>query len=66
MSRERDMKKKLAVALSVANALNSIAPMALPYVNMTRDVSTRGGRRSGVTKGTACFPFGGVWLMRKA
>ena len=43
MSRERNMKKKLAVALSVVNALNSIAPMALPYVNMTRDMSTRGG-----------------------
>ena len=66
MSREKSMKKKLAVALSVVNALNSIAPMALPYVNLTRDMSTRGGRRTGVTKGTDCFPFGGVWLMRKA
>ena len=42
MSREKSMKKKLTVALSVVNALNSIAPMALPYVNMTRDMSTRG------------------------
>jgi len=39
MSREKSMKKKLAVALSVVNALNSIAPMALPYVNLTCDVS---------------------------
>ena len=59
------MKKKLAVALSVVNALNSIAPMALPYVNMTNNVSTRGGRNSQVKKGMACFPDGGVWPMRR-
>ena len=43
MSRNKSMKKKLAVAMSMVNALNAIAPMALPYVNVGRGVSTTGG-----------------------
>ena len=43
MSRKKSMKKKLAVAMSVVNALNAVTPMALPYVNVSRDVSTAGG-----------------------
>ena len=53
------MKKKLAVALSVVNALNSIAPMALPYVNMTRDMSTRGGQVYGDEAGDGLVPLWG-------
>ena len=43
MSKKKSMKKKLAVAMSVVNALNAVAPMALPYVNVSRDASTTGG-----------------------
>ena len=43
MSRKKSMKKKLAVAMSVVNALNAVAPMALPYVNVSQDMSTAGG-----------------------
>ena len=49
MSRKNSMKKKLAVALSVVNALNTVAPMALPYVNVTKDMST--GGRTGAPSG---------------
>jgi len=44
MSRKKSMKKKLAVAMSVVNALNAVTPMALPYVNVSRDMSTAGGQ----------------------
>ena len=44
MSRsKKSLKQKLAVALSVVNALNVCAPIALPYVNVARDMSTGGG-----------------------
>ena len=43
MSKKRNLKQKLAVAMSVVNALNVAAPIALPYVNVTRTMSTRGG-----------------------
>ena len=38
------MKQKLAAALSIVNALNVCAPMALPYVNVTRNYSATGGQ----------------------
>ena len=41
-SRRQSLKQKLTVALSVVNALNMAAPVALPYVN----VSTTGARRA--------------------
>lgn len=64
MSRKSSLKKKLAVALSVVNALNSVAPMAIPYVNMTKNVSTKGGdRNTELVEGA--FPFGGAWPMRR-
>ena len=43
MSRKKKLQKKIAVAVSVVNILNVCAPMVLPYVNMTRDLSARGG-----------------------
>ena len=43
MSRKKKLQKKIAVAVSVVNILNVGAPMVLPYVNMTRDLSARGG-----------------------
>ena len=55
MSRKKSMKKKLAVAMSVVNALNAVVPMALPYVNVARDISTAGGRH--VTWEGFIFPF---------
>lgn len=42
------LKQKLSVALSVVNALNMAAPIALPYVNMTRNVSTMGASGAAV------------------
>ncbi len=35
---KKNLKQKLAVALSVVNALNMVAPIALPYVNVARNV----------------------------
>ena len=43
-SRRKSLKQKLAVALSVVNALNMAAPIALPYVNVARNVRTEGGQ----------------------
>ena len=46
MSRsKKSLKQKLAMALSVINTLNVCAPIALPYVNVARDMSTGGGAR---------------------
>ena len=35
-SRRKSLEKKLAAAVSVVNLLNAAAPIALPYVNMTK------------------------------
>ena len=41
---KKNLKQKLAVALSVVNALNMVAPIALPYVNVARNVRADGGQ----------------------
>ena len=38
------LKQKLTIALSVVNALNMVAPIALPYVNVARNVRADGGQ----------------------
>ncbi len=43
-AKKSSLKQKLAVTLSVVNALNVCAPMALPYVNVTRNLSATGGQ----------------------
>ena len=40
---KKSLKQKLAMALSVVNALNVCAPIALPYVNVARNVRAEGG-----------------------
>ena len=42
-SRKKRLSEKLALAMSFVNLLNAAAPIALPYVNVTRDVRTEGG-----------------------
>ena len=59
MSRKKKLQKKIAVAVSVVNILNVGAPMVLPYVNMTRDLSARGGYMEPV-QGGARFAAAGV------
>ena len=59
MSRKKKLQKKIAVAVSVVNILNVCAPMVLPYVNMTRDLSARGGYMEPV-QGGAQFAAAGV------
>ena len=46
MAKRKSLEKKLAAAVSVVNLLNAAAPIALPYVNVARNVSTAGGTRS--------------------
>ena len=41
-SKNSTLKQKLAVALSVVNALNVCAPIALHYVNVARNVRADG------------------------
>ena len=41
---KKSLKQKLTIALSVVNALNMAAPIALPYVNLARNVRTEGGQ----------------------
>ena len=65
MSRKKSMKKKLAVAMSVVNALNAVAPMALPYVNVSQDMSTAGGKRVIWEGFTFLFPARKAWPMRR-
>ena len=43
-SRRQSLKQKLTVALSLVNALNMAAPIALPYVNVARNVRAEGGQ----------------------
>ncbi|MBO6236728.1 MAG: hypothetical protein J6N22_08425, partial [Schwartzia sp.] len=43
-SRRQSLKQKLTIALSVVNALNMAAPIALPYVNVARNVRAEGGQ----------------------
>ena len=59
MSRKKKLQKKIAVAVSVVNILNVCAPMVLPYVNMTRDLSARGGYMEPV-QGGARFAAAGA------
>lgn len=66
MSRKKSMKKKLAVAMSVVNALNAVAPMALSYVNVSQDMSTAGGGKRVIWEGfTFLFPARKAWPMRR-
>ncbi|ORU00294.1 adhesin aidA-I [Anaerovibrio sp. JC8] len=44
-----NLQKKLAVAMSLVNALNTTAPVALPYVNVARDMKAPGGQVQGLT-----------------
>ena len=57
-SRRKSMKQKLAVALSVVNALNVCAPVALPYVNVARNVRADGGQAEPLTDGLARAFYG--------
>ena len=41
-SPKKSLKQKLIIALSVVNALNMAAPIALPYVNVARNVRADG------------------------
>ena len=43
-SPKKSLKQKLTIALSVVNALNMAAPIALPYVNVARNVRADGGQ----------------------
>ena len=43
-SSKKSLKQKLTIALSVVNALNMAAPIALPYVNVARNVRAEGGQ----------------------
>ena len=40
----KSLKQKLTIALSLVNALNMAAPIALPYVNVARNVRADGGQ----------------------
>ena len=40
---KKSLRQKLAMALSVVNALNVCAPVVLPYVNVARNVRAEGG-----------------------
>ena len=48
-----NLQKKLAVAMSLVNALNTTAPVALPYVNVARDMKAPGGQVQGLTEAFA-------------
>ncbi len=55
---KKSLKQKLAVALSVVNALNVCAPMALPYVNVAKNVRADGGQAEPLSDGLARAFYG--------
>ena len=52
-----NLQKKLAVAMSLVNALNTTAPVALPYVNVARDMKAPGGQVQGLTEAFAAHLY---------
>ena len=52
-----NLQKKLAVAMSLVNALNTTAPVALPYVNVARDMKAPGGQVQGLTDAFAAHLY---------
>ena len=57
-SRKQSLEKKLAAAISVVNLLNATAPIALPYVNVARNVRTAGGYAEPTADGLARTFYG--------
>ncbi|MBR1885222.1 MAG: AIDA repeat-containing protein, partial [Schwartzia sp.] len=55
---KKSLKQKLAMALSVVNALNVCAPIALPYVNVARNVRAEGGNTEPLSDGLARAFYG--------
>ena len=53
-----NLQKKLAVAMSLVNALNTTAPVALPYVNITKDLSAQGGKVQSIAQGHNSLFYG--------
>ena len=58
MAKRKSLEKKLAAAISVVNLLNAAAPIALPYVNVARNVSTAGGHSESLTDSLARAFYG--------
>ena len=58
MSKRKSLEKKLAAAISVVNLLNAAAPIALPYVSLTQDLSMEGGHAEPTADGVVPLLYG--------
>ena len=58
MSKKKNLKQKIVVAMSVVNALNVTAAVALPYAAMTPNVLTGGATVRQLTDGVAGAMYG--------
>ena len=57
-SRNHSFEKKLAAAVSVVNLLNAAAPIALPYVTVTRDIGAAGATTESLSDAAARALYG--------
>ena len=55
---KKSLKQKLTIALSVVNALNMAAPIALPYVNVAKNVRAEGGQTEPLQDVARAFKLG--------
>ncbi|MBP3691111.1 MAG: hypothetical protein J6I74_07285, partial [Schwartzia sp.] len=58
MAQKKNLKQKLAVAMSVVNALNVGAAVALPYANMTQSIVADGAKIEQLVDGVAGAMYG--------
>ena len=58
MAQKKNLKQKLAVAMSVVNALNVGAAVALPYANMTQCLVADGAKVEKMMDGVAGAMYG--------